>query len=136
MLWRPHMPSQAGRRPGRFVTRTGLRPSASYYFATLSRSPQQGIATMKRLAIATLALALPACVGTTPPPAVEIRTVTIEKPVAVACVKASDLPAEPEKVAGKLTGDARRDLDTVSASALRLRSWGREMRAMLVGCSK
>jgi hypothetical protein len=83
-----------------------------------------------------LALMLAGCGAATPPPAVEIRTVTVEKPVAVPCVKIADLPAEPEKVAGKLTGDARRDLDTVSASALRLRSWGREMRAMLVGCSK
>jgi hypothetical protein len=90
---------------------------------------------MKRLTIATTLL-LTACAGSLPPPAVEIRTVTVEKPVAVPCVKLADLPAEPEKVAGKLTGDARRDLDTVSASALRLRSWGREMKAMLTGCAK
>lgn len=73
--------------------------------------------------------------GITPPPAVEIRTQRVEVPVSVACVDKAAIPAEPEKIAGKLTGDARRDLDTVSASALRLRSWGREMRAMLVGCT-
>jgi hypothetical protein len=90
----------------------------------------------KAACVSSLALLLSACAGATPPPAVEIRTVTVTKPVAVACVKAADLPAEPEKVAGKLTGDARRDLDITAASAMRLRSWGRSLVAILGGCAK
>ncbi|QQV76540.1 hypothetical protein H5J25_13920 [Sphingomonas aliaeris] len=68
-------------------------------------------------------------------PAVEVRTVTIDRPVPVPCVKRSAIPAEPPKISGKLTGDARRDLDTVTASAVRLRSWGVELVAILSGCT-
>jgi hypothetical protein len=35
-----------------------------------------------------------------------------------------------------LTGDARRDLDRVAASALELRSWGRSLRAMMEACGR
>lgn len=85
--------------------------------------------------LATL-LALSGCTKPDlPPPGIELRTITVEKPVAVACVKASDLPAEPPKIASKLTGDARRDLDLVSASAIRLRAYGAELRAMLKACA-
>jgi starvation-inducible outer membrane lipoprotein len=91
---------------------------------------------MKHLGIATLLL-LAGCSHTAaPPPAVEIRTIEILKPVAVACIDKSAMPTEPAKIGGKLTGDARRDLDLVAAHALRLRSWGRAMAAMLSGCAK
>lgn len=88
------------------------------------------------LTLIPLLLGAAACAtdGNDAHPAIETRTITVYRPVAVACVKASDIPAEPEKVAGKLTGDARRDLDTVSASALRLRSWGKQLTALLSGC--
>lgn len=88
------------------------------------------------LMVATLSV-MAACSHTTaPPPAVEVKIQRVEIPVAVACFDKRDLPAEPPRIAGKLTGDARRDLDVVSASALRLRVWGRELTAILSGCAK
>lgn len=92
----------------------------------------------KALCVPWIAIALntTGCASTTPPPAVEVRVQRVEIPVAVACIDKAAIPAEPEKIAGRLTGNASQDLDLVSASALRLRSWGRELRAMLGGCVK
>ncbi len=89
---------------------------------------------MPKIMLAPALLFLAACGATTPPPAVEIRTQRVEIPVAAACIDKSKIPAEPERIAGKLTGDARRDLDTVAASAIELRSWGQALRAMMVAC--
>lgn len=72
----------------------------------------------------------------TPPPAIEVRTVETKVPVPVPCLAKADIPAEPEHVADRLTGDARRDLDIVSASAIRLRVWGEALHAALVACSE
>ena len=82
-------------------------------------------------------ISLPGCsISDRTPPAVEVRTITVDRPVAVSCLKLSDIPAEPAKIGDKLTGDARRDLDLVAGSATRLRSWGLTMAAMLRGCAK
>lgn len=78
-------------------------------------------------------LALAACVPT-PKPAIEVRVVEKIVPVAVSCVKASDLPTEPPLIGSKLTGDAARDLPTVAASAVRLRAWGRTLGALVSAC--
>lgn len=70
------------------------------------------------------------------PPAIEVRTVTVEKPVPVPCVDAKSVPAEPGKVGGQLNGQAAHDLDLVAASALQLRQWGRELKALIAPCVK
>ena len=57
----------------------------------------------------------------------------VRMPIPVACAPAS-LPAEPETISPRLTGNAERDIGIVAASALRLRQWGRELRAMLEAC--
>jgi hypothetical protein len=44
------------------------------------------------------------------------------------------IPAEPPKVAGKLTGKADEDIKTVAASNVRLRAWGVGLRGILEGC--
>jgi hypothetical protein len=44
------------------------------------------------------------------------------------------LPAEPPKVADKLTGRADEDLKTVAGSAVRLRAWGQGLHSILEGC--
>lgn len=80
-------------------------------------------------------ISLAGCATPSAPPAVEVRIQRVEVPIAVACIDKAAIPAEPEKVAGRLTGNASQDLDLVSASALRLRVWGRELRAMLGGCT-
>lgn len=57
----------------------------------------------------------------------------VRVPVAVSCAP-DTLPAEPERISDKLTGNAERDIGIVAASNIRLRSWGNELRAILTGC--
>lgn len=92
---------------------------------------------MRKLFVAaTVIIGLSACATTKlPPPAVELRTVRVEIPVAQPCLAAEQIPPVPPRIADQLTGDARHDLDLVSASALRLRSWGEQMHAALVACA-
>ena len=65
-------------------------------------------------------------------PEVEIREVAVPTPVT--CVDPARIPAEPPRVARRLTGNARRDLEIVAESAQDLRAWGEEMRALLEMC--
>jgi hypothetical protein len=44
------------------------------------------------------------------------------------------LPAEPPKVRGQLTGNADKDLTIVAGSAIRLRAWGEGLQTILEGC--
>ena len=83
-----------------------------------------------------LAVALTGLSACSRPGGIEVRTVEVKVPVAVPCLRADQIPSEPEKIAGRLTGDAQRDLDIVTASALRLRAWGEAMRAALLACAQ
>ena len=65
-------------------------------------------------------------------PEVEIREVAVPTPVT--CVDPRAIPAEPPRVAQRLTGNARRDLEIVAKSAQDLRAWGQDMRALLEKC--
>jgi len=65
-------------------------------------------------------------------PEVEIREVQVISPVK--CVDPSAIPSEPARVASRLNGNARHDLEIVAASAQALRSWGQEMRGLLEQC--
>lgn len=85
-----------------------------------------------RRALCLIAACLSAC-ATTPPVGIEAREV--EVPTPVACVTRDQLPAEPERVGPKLTGNAVVDLALVAASALELRKWGQEQAALLQGCT-
>lgn len=88
-----------------------------------------------RLAVALAALALAGCAHRpAPPPAVVVKTVTIDRPIATMCVDATQIPEVPERVGDQLTGDAARDLDLVAASAIRLRAALDEALALLDGC--
>lgn len=87
---------------------------------------------MKTLWLPIVALPLAAC--STPNQGVQIRTV--EVPTPVPCLDRSQIPAEPERVGDKLTGYAAADLQIVSASALKLREWGRAMHAALLACAE
>ena len=79
------------------------------------------------------------CTATTPPPAVEVRTIEVKVPVPVACLTAEQMNAliarEPARVNAQLNGDARHDLDLVAASAIRLRAYAGELRAALKACT-
>ena len=44
------------------------------------------------------------------------------------------LPAEPERVSGKLTGKADEDIRIIAGSAVRLRAYGQGLRTILEGC--
>jgi hypothetical protein len=87
-----------------------------------------------RRVILTAALALSACTGRTPPPAIEVRTERVAVPVPVACIKASDVPAMPPRVGDQLTGHAVTDADLLAAHALRLRSALDQALALISGC--
>lgn len=90
-----------------------------------------------RWAIAISALALAGCATDgTPPPAIQVKTVEVRVPVPVPCVDRKDIPAEPARVANRLTGKAGHDLLIVDQSALELRTWGQTMAAQLVACSR
>ena len=82
---------------------------------------------MKR--VVPMALLLAGCAHTPP---VEIREVPVPTPVT--CVDPAAIPAEPPRVARRLTGNALRDLEIVAESAQALRAWGQEMRTLLEMC--
>lgn len=92
---------------------------------------------MRILFAIPLALALTACSQSRPVPLppVVVKTITVDRPVAVPCVKKSEVPAMPAKVGGQLNGDAGHDLNVVSASALRLRAALGKALALLGACT-
>jgi len=65
-------------------------------------------------------------------PAIELREIEVAVPRA--CVPADQIPAEPETVADRLTGQAASDTLVLAESALTLRAWGRELAALLGAC--
>lgn len=89
-----------------------------------------------RILIPLALLALSAC-ATTSTPAIDVKTVEVDKPVPVSCVKAADIPPEPAKI-GKLGPgkDARQAADLLGAVDLELRSWGHKLVAIIGACSK
>lgn len=55
--------------------------------------------------------------------------------VTVPCIgKDQQLPAEPPKVADKLTGKADEDIKIIAGSNVRLRAYGQGLRGILEGC--
>jgi hypothetical protein len=98
-------------------------------------SSEHGRSGYMRTAIVASALVLSAC-ATTPPPAIELRTVRVEVPVPVPCIDATKVPTKPGRIASQLTGDASHDLDLVAAHALRLSAWGDQLAAIVQACSK
>lgn len=83
------------------------------------------------VALTSLAL-LTACA--TAPCVPKLVTQTVNVPVPVACVKASDIPPEPSTV--MLTGDARNDDALLAAKLAAVRVWGRQLAAMLGPCAR
>jgi predicted small secreted protein len=55
--------------------------------------------------------------------------------VPISCLgKDQQLPAEPPKIADRLTGRADEDIKIVAGSAVRLRAYGQGLRTILEGC--
>jgi hypothetical protein len=75
---------------------------------------------------------LTGCAPNCPPP--KIETQVVKEPVAVACIDASAIPAEPGMVALPL--DARLAADLAASQAKDLRVWGRSLLALIGPCTK
>jgi hypothetical protein len=72
--------------------------------------------------IALVALALTGC-------ATQTRYTTVY------CIQHDQaLPAEPERIKSKLTGQADTDIGIIAGSAIRLRAWGEGLQTILNGC--
>lgn len=55
--------------------------------------------------------------------------------IQIPCIgKDQQIPAEPEKIGPKLTGNAGEDIKTIAGSNVRLRAWGQGLRGILEGC--
>jgi hypothetical protein len=54
-------------------------------------------------------------------------------PTPVHCVT-GDIPDEPPRVTGDLTGDSGVDIGIIAGSAISLRAWGQALRGMLEAC--
>jgi hypothetical protein len=60
---------------------------------------------------------------------------TTTRYVTVPCVsKDQAIPAEPEKIHDKLTGQADKDIRIIAGNNVRLRAWGEGLRGILEGC--
>ena len=68
-----------------------------------------------------------------PQPPVQVRTVTIDRPVPTPCVNAADIPIAP-KPGLSLTGDAAHDADLLAAQDLALRAALNHSLALLGAC--
>ena len=67
--------------------------------------------------------------------AIETRVVREVVPVAVSCVKPSDVPAMPPHVGADLDGDAVHDVSVLASYALRLRKALDQSLALLGACT-
>lgn len=85
---------------------------------------------MKRLALLLIPL-LAACQHNQQ----GVRVVYQDRPVPVACVPLEEIPAEPPTVSQTFSGDWNHDGPILAASALMLRSWGRDMHGLLTACA-
>lgn len=73
----------------------------------------------------------------TPPPApVEVRTITVDHAVPVACIRRDQIPAEPVRVGDQLTGQAKHDLHIIAPSASDLRLALETTISLLEGCAQ
>lgn len=78
------------------------------------------------------ACATPNC----PKPAVELRTITVDRPIPVPCVKSADLPSVPAKIGDQLNGDAVHDASVLASALLRMRATAETQSALLKACAK
>jgi len=89
--------------------------------------------TYKSTLALACAITLASCGKQLPPPPV-IKPVIVNVPTPIACVKPSDIPDEPAKVA--LTGKQTDDLRIAAGQAVIYRAWGEVLQSLAVGCSR
>lgn len=82
---------------------------------------------MRKLALVAVLGLLTGCFGRSTPPQ------PIMVPVPTPCVT-GDIPDEPPRVNGELTGDSGVDIGIIAGSAIQLRAWGQALRGMVEAC--
>jgi hypothetical protein len=88
---------------------------------------------MKRTIQLCLMVALAGCV--TPPQGIKVQTVTVNIPVAVACIDKAKLPIAPTGPVA-LSGRADQDIGPITAQAMRWRSVALDLFALAGPCMK
>ena len=88
--------------------------------------------TFKRGLIVAACLALAACAGRTPPPAINDNVVQVKVPVAVRCIDPARIPAP--VLPTPINGDAKHDASTMAKTILALRSWVDQAMALMGPC--
>ena len=88
--------------------------------------------TFKRGLTVAACLALAACAGRAPPPAINDKVVTVQVPVAVRCIDPARVPAKPAPVT--LTGDAKADVAILARKDLLQESWIDQVSTLLPPC--
>lgn len=83
---------------------------------------------MRKLILLPMAVLLTASVCGT-----RERPQPIMVPVVSPCVT-GDIPDEPPRIRGELTGDSGVDIGLIAGSAIALRAWGVALRGMLEAC--
>jgi hypothetical protein len=87
---------------------------------------------MSQISIVAACLALAACAGRTPPPAINDKVVTVQVPVAVRCIDPARVP--PPVPATDINGDAKHDASVMAQTILALRSWVDQASALMGAC--
>ena len=77
-------------------------------------------------------LALSACAGRAPPPAIADKTVNVYMPVATRCIDPASIPAPVPPT--PINGDAKHDASTMAKTILALRSWVDQAMALIGPC--
>ena len=86
---------------------------------------------------AILAIALIFMLGgcATPPDHADVaKFISVDKAVAVSCIKADDVPTLPRAVGNELTGNAAHDASVLAAAVLEDRAWQGKAMAIIRGC--
>ena len=77
-------------------------------------------------------IALTACAGRAPPPAINDKVVTVKLPVAVRCIDPARVPAAVPPT--PINGDAKHDSSVMAQTILALRSWVDQATALMGPC--
>lgn len=90
--------------------------------------------SISSLALTPLALALAGCGGDQPRPAIEVKTVYVDRVIPTPCVKREQIPMKPAKVGSKLNGDSAHDNAILGAALARMGAAFDEAAALLGAC--
>ena len=113
-------------------THEGLYRADNPLLPSLNLKPLGHSAAALGLCLILSACATPNC----PKPAVELRTITVDRPIPVPCVRSADLPSVPARIGDQLNGDAVHDVSVLASALLRMRATAETQSALLQACAK